>query len=81
MLNPEDSATQGTAENERQASPCVFSHKFMYLSKGAVTLFTFWGKCGQKTPWCLTSDGNQPCRLPQKLPTKHLAAHPPFLLC
>lgn len=46
MLNPEDSATQGTAENERQANPCVFSHKFMYLSKGAVTLFTFWGKCG-----------------------------------
>lgn len=82
MLNPEDSATQETAANKRQASPWVSSHKFMHLTKGAVGSFHLLGiSCGQKTPWCLTSDGNQPCWLSQKLLTEHLAAHLPFLLC
>lgn len=43
MLSPEDSATQETAENERQASPHAFLYKFMHLTMDAVAVSTFWG--------------------------------------
>lgn len=47
MLNPEDPATQETAENERRASPHAFSYKPTHLTVDAVAVSTFWGCRGE----------------------------------